>query len=345
MAGRTWQELIGAPAATPAPAHASAPAPRREAVVADRAGRSSRPGASPASPDQAALASPRLAQLIAEREALTARMHTLASGGDALAPRDAARFQVPSFAERRAEFRALEARLDAQRERISEPPARPAADRPGTPNAERTPREPGLPSRTRPRSPDRFATPTASAQEFLARRDRDRMALRDAARDRLAPLTAVADAGRSLGTAIGGTQGKLRDLDSRLAAEGVSAEERADIQRELGSDRLKAIDDTVGSVNRTLDAPSRAIDRIDSAWTGRRDRIEGALDRIGPYAETRERRLGLDTGGSGDLFERMRRNREQALQRRREARAESAADDHRRNQATARRRQRESERR
>ncbi len=91
MPGRTWRDLQHNPA--PGPSDQSIP-------VGDRASGTAR----------AVQQSPRLAALLQQRKALESRLHTLTSGeGEPLDPRDAARFQVPSFAERRTQQRAWEA--------------------------------------------------------------------------------------------------------------------------------------------------------------------------------------------------------------------------------------------
>lgn len=312
MPGRSWRDVAGQ-------GRSAEPPPRAPAAVPPRS------AAPPRAP--AAASDPRLAALMAEREALTRRMDALTQGGRQADPRDAARFPVATFAERRAEARALAERQEALRARPAtrtppppEPPAREPARRDRQPAA-------------RPTAPDPlvalFAAPSASARDFLAARDRDRDRLRASARDRLAPLTAVAEVGRGAQAKLQDAQGQLRDLDRQLAERDVSAEERAEIQRTLKSAEIDAIAGRLGRATRAAEAPMRAVERLDSAWTQRRDGISGAMDRVGPYAAARARRLGLDTGGSGDLFERAERARDRALERRREARAAEARRDRR----------------
>ncbi len=58
--------------------------------------------------------SPRLASLLEKRQALENRLQALTSGADeALDPRDAARFKVPTFAQRQAQQREWEAQREA----------------------------------------------------------------------------------------------------------------------------------------------------------------------------------------------------------------------------------------
>ena len=54
------------------------------------------------------------------------------------------------------------------------------------------------------------------------------------------------------------------------------------------------------------------------------------MDRMGTYSDTAKRRLSTRTGGSGDLFERMERNRQAALNARQEKRRQEARDEERR---------------
>jgi hypothetical protein len=53
-----------------------------------------------------------------------------------------------------------------------------------------------------------------------------------------------------------------------------------------------------------------------------------------------KRRLSTDSGGSGDLFERMQRNRQRALTRRQERREQERQDEQRRERALRNRRER-----
>ncbi len=318
MPGRSWRDVAGQ-------GRSAEPPPRSPAAVPVR------PAAPPRAP--AAAPDPRLAALMAEREALTRRMDALTQGGRQADPRDAARFPVATFAQRRAEERAFAERQEGLRARAparTPPPPEPLA---------REPTRRARPPAARAAPPDPlaalFAAPTASARDFLAARDRDRDRLRASARDRLAPLTAVAEVGRGAQAKLQEAQGQLRDLDRQLAERDVSAEERAEIQRTLKSAEIDAVAERVGRATRAVEAPMRAVDRLDSAWGQRRDGISGAMDRTGPYAAARARRLGLDTGGSGDLFERAERARERALERRREARAAAARAEARRERRSA----------
>lgn len=335
MAGRSWRDLQRS-AAKEAPAATAAPA---------------RPSKADSGPDrgrlleEAASGSPKLARLLAERRQLEERMHTLQSGGAELGPRDAARFQVPRFSERRVEEQALQRRRDADRE-----------------SALRRRREQGLPaelSSADPRPPPRgrslaeqVGTPPRSALDagadpgqrdslngWLRRRDTERQQLREAARDRLAPLNRIGEAAGRAREGLG--INRLDELDRRLAAED-SSYERGSIQRELGS-QLGPADKVLGRVQKAASAPARAVERIDQAWIQRRDRIEGAMDRIGPYVDRRNRRLSVEEGGSGDLFARMEQNRQRGLARLRERREQDARDERRRERAQRRRREQEAE--
>ncbi|MFW5844888.1 MAG: hypothetical protein ACOCXJ_01540 [Planctomycetota bacterium] len=283
-------------------------------------------------------------------------MRHLQSGGHELDPREAARFHVPSFAQRQAEARELLERRQAERERAvqrrreqQQPGRIGAADEPGSepPPIGGIPSMPALVDQvgTAPRSALGRARQTGgwrdSADSWLERRDAERLQARDAVRERLAPLEEVRGAASRMRSGLG-TE-RLDELDRRLAAED-SSYERGSIQRDLAEPLGKA-DSVLGTVERVAGAPGRAGDRLDQSWLQRRERIEGAMDRVGPYVDRRERRLSVDHGGSGDVFTRMQRNRERGLERLRERRAEERRDERRRQRARERKREREAEER
>ena len=79
--------------------------------------------------------------------------------------------------------------------------------------------------------------------------------------------------------------------------------------------------------------------KIDRFWEQRQREISGAMDETGPYVNRSRDRLSTDTGGSGDIFERMQRNRQRALQRREEQRRQEERDEARRQRARRNRRE------
>ena len=82
-----------------------------------------------------------------------------------------------------------------------------------------------------------------------------------------------------------------------------------------------------------LSAPKALVDTIATRWREREQQITGSMDRVSSYARDRDRRLSPVTGGSGDLSERMDRNRLAALGRRRDVREQDDHDQRRRDRA------------
>lgn len=269
--------------------------------------------------------SPRLASLLEQRRELENRFQALTSGtGEALDPRDAARFHVPTFAERQAQQREWEAKRAELQNRATE--------------LRRQARGESAPQQQdRADAGDRGRSMDSSVSQWLSRRDAQRRSLRDAARDRLSPLNEVAGVGRQLQGSLSRASGQLRDLDRQLAAQGLTSER--DELRGLGTDRLTQASSQVDKYTRMAEAPTRAVEKIDRFWENRQRDISGAMDQIGPYVDRSQRRLSTESGGSGDLFERMQRNRMRALQRRQELRREEARDEARRNRARRSRRE------
>lgn len=265
----------------------------------------------------------RLNLLLQQRQQLEQRMQSLVGGGSSNL-REAARFQVPSFAQRLAEQRQWEAERARPRSRSSETSALTSApsSAPG-PEAMRS----GLRNFTQP------------VNDWLAQRDEDRRRLRDQARDRLSPLETLAEPVRGARRQLQDANRQLRDLDERLASEGLN-EDRAAL-RELGADRLDTAERYLSRADDTLSAPRQVVDRLDNAWQNRSNQISGAMDRVGSYVDRSRQRLSSETGGSGDLFTRMQTNRERALQLRREQQLQERRDQARRDRARQKRRENE----
>lgn len=311
MAGRTWKDLQ----------------PKR-APSADK-----KVAPEDASADALALAtaqSPRLSQLLEQRKELEARLRGLTTSGTQADQREAARFQVPTFAERQAEQREWEQRREATQTR--------AAQRRGQAPKLKTAEDGssiGASGQTAQASPLRQGA-TESVTQWLNRRDEQRRALTGAARDRLSPLNDIASHARRLRKKSAGVSSQLRDLDSKLAESG-QTKERDELKR-LGGDSLTKGTALVDKYTKMAEAPKRAVDKIDQFWKTRQNEISGTMDRTGPYVNNSRQRLSTDKGGSGDLFERMERNRMQALQRRKDQRREEERDEARRQRAQRRRR-------
>ena len=151
---------------------------------------------------------------------------------------------------------------------------------------------------------------------------------------------------RQAGEQVENYQKQLRDLDSKLEAEGISKKERDEIRESVGGDQIDKVGGKLAKANKALAAPGNAVKKVESGWMNRRQQIEGPMDRFSNYADQRENRLSPETGGSGDLFARMQRNRERALQRQREQQMQEQRDRRRRERAqeNARARREEEER-
>ncbi len=316
MAGRTWRDLRRRPTNT-TEANSTLGGTFRQPVAQQ---------------------SPRLTNLLEQRQALENRLKTLTSGtGETLNARDAARFQVPTFAERQRQQREWEAQREALQARALE--VRTQARDLNYPNNLNN-----LDNSRRVDTPDRSTTfsrrtgrdnlassATEPVNQWLARRDMQRRSLRDAARERLSPLNDVADVGNQIKSSLSRASGQLRDLDRQLAANNLN-EERSELRR-LGSDKLTKATSQVDKYTKMAEAPMRMVKKIDSFWESRQNKISGAMDQTGSYFDRSQRRLSTDSGGSGDLFERMQRNRMQALKRRQEQRRQEERDEARRERA------------
>lgn len=253
-------------------------------------------------------------------------MHSLVAGTQNLDAREAARFHVPTFAQRRAEHREWEMQrdTDANRSPGSLTSARSHAQSPSA-------LQPALRTGLR-----HFQQPV---NRWLDERDQQRQRLRDQARDRLAPLEKVAAPVRDLDRQVRDYNRQFSDLDKRLADEGME-EERAEL-RKMGMDKLQTAERYSSKATAVLDAPKKAADKIDAFWKKRDNDIRGAMDRFGSYVERSQKRLHADSGGSGDLFERMMQNRLRALEQRREQQRQEQRDQERRDRALKRKKTKE----
>jgi hypothetical protein len=329
MAGRTWRDLQKKQPQQPRAASTPNLArPDNQAVL-----------------NQVRQQSSRLNQLMQQRQALQQKMDTLVSGSEAMDPRDAARFQVPTFAQRQAQQREWEAQRDAIQQRTQQIHQQNRSNNAQTsPPAQRPPQQPSevsqwLMQRDQQRQEN---GPAGSVNQWLTRRDQDRQRLREAANERLAPLNQAADSVRSAARPLRDFNDRLEQLDSTLAREGLDAErdELRQLSNRMGADKLKQANQQVERFAGMLEKPKRAVEKIDQEWQRRQNQINGAMDKFGPYVEMAKRRLSTDKGGSGDLFERMQRNRQRALTRRQERREQERQDEQRRERALRNRRER-----
>jgi len=328
MRRRSWKDLdrpaVPAPPASPAAAPGVLP-PQDAGDLARAAA---------LAPDS------RLNVLLAERRALEDRLRNLTGlpgqqgSGD---PHRDARFQVPRFAERQAQVRAWEAQRQARAgqatrdaqarwgSRIGAPPG-------GDPGAD--PPAPPLPDPATGLGATglgRGLADRSAAFRDPPRRAHDR--LLDRPRAAAAQVDAIGRPLRDIGDQLSDQTRQLDGMDRKLAAEGISQTERDDIRRAVGGDQIKKMSGIIDCANAALDAPRKAVDRVDRAWQARTREITGPMDQVSRYAATRDRRLSTDTGGSGDLFERMQANRLSALRRRQAAQRQERADERRRARA------------
>lgn len=370
MPRRSWRDLQqrpgGAPPAAPGPTSFRSP------------GGSDLAQAAALAPDS------RLGQLMQQRQSLEQRIQGLSGvpGQDPQDPAFAARFNVASFADRRAEeqrWANMRTELQERRDTLNRQANNPDAVREFVRQRRRqdtglgpSPLEgrmgaglPNLPGGLTSSTPDPRtgmgdilgAQPGQSSgtggRPALPRTgisDRVRGA-RDGLRNGLDDLEAPLNDGvrgarkvtdridqvgrplRQLGSQVENYQKQLRDLDSKLEAEGISKKERDEIRKSVGGDKIDKVGGRLAKANQVLSAPGRAVDKIETGWMQRRQQIEGPMDRFSSYADNSERRLSPETGGSGDLFERMQRNRERALERQREQQMQEEQDRRRRDRA------------
>lgn len=277
-----------------------------------------------------------LNQLLTRRHELESKLRGL-TGESQQDPAISQRFPVASFAERRQQEQDWAAQRAASRQRQQQgsAPSFPGAPRGSLPASPLEGRmDAGLAGRSGlSTGPDnRFATASRQARSGLRR-----------VGEALTPLQSVSQPVRNARQSVDGARDQLRDLDQQLASEGVSEADRADLRKTLQGDRLDKTSAVLNRAQSALDAPQRAVERIESGWQAREQRLTGAMDRFSSYADRREQRLSLDSGGSGDLFARMQANRQRALERRREQKQAEQRDQQRRDRALAKQRERSQE--
>lgn len=335
MRRRSWKDLDRP--ATPAPPVG----PRALAGTPQAPGSGDLAHAAALAPDS------RLNSLLAERRALEDRLRNLTGlpgqqgSGD---PHRDARFQVPSFAERQAQIRAWEAQRQASTGQAARDAQGRWGSRMGGPPADGT--GVGLPDPALPGPASGlgatglgtgFADRTAALRDGIAGRSRrTRESLLERPRAAAARVDAIGRPLRNIGDQLSDQSRQLDEMDRKLAAEGVSQAERDEIRRAVKGDEIDKVSGVIDRANAALGAPKRAVDRVDRAWKARERQITGPMDQVSGYAATRDRRLSTDTGGSGDLFDRMQANRLSALRRRQAAQMQDRRDERRRERARER---------
>lgn len=163
-----------------------------------------------------------------------------------------------------------------------------------------------------------------------------REALLDRPRAAIEKVDEVGRPLRQLGDQLAQQDAKLDEMDRKLAAAGISQAERNEIRRNVSNPEVDKAAKVLNRANTALEAPKKAVAKIDQFWKRREQQISGPMDRFSGYAADRERRLSTETGGSGDLFQRMQANRLSALRNRQQARMQDRADERRRERARER---------
>jgi hypothetical protein len=251
--------------------------------------------------------SPRLSGLLEQRELLESRLSTLTQGGEEqLNPRDAAKFQVLTFAERQVQHRDWE----RQRNKLRTKAAELRANSRNSAGRDRTSTQDSSASSGNGGSASSALSTIGGVKQWLDKRDAQR---------------------QSLQRSLSGNSNRLRVLDRQLSKHGLDQEK--DELNKLGADKLGKASSMLDSYARMAEGPLRAVKKVDRFWEKRRSDISGAMDKAGPYVDRSQRRLSTETGGSGDLFERMERNRLSALQKRREQRRQQKQDEARNERA------------
>lgn len=341
-----WSDLAqqgNAGSATPSPARRSGPAPASPAHLRDQAATRQQ------QMDRAAQQNPQFGELLRKREQLEQRMHNALGGGaGAISPRDAARFQVPTMAQRRAEHRAWEQARDRNR------PAAPengeaAIGRQLSAVGERiarvVPAIPRLPMR--PTAGERGSASPLDPSQWLAQRDAARSGGGNDEYDRLDQRLDRARSQLSNANPMRDLDRQFEEADRKLAAEGLDSErgELASMKKNIGLDHFNrpsaAADDIFGAFRSTTDRTRDAGERIEQNWLSRRDAIGGQdmESYMRPLREMQSRVLSMS---ATDFAERSDRLRQAALDRVRERRQEQDADEARRSRALENRRARQN---
>lgn len=112
--------------------------------------------------------------------------------------------------------------------------------------------------------------------------------------------------------------GKLGAGPDRFIGAGTAARSQLLDPPRTGLGRYDQVRSALERSAEVLDRPRDLADGIGDRWEQLREQITGPMDRVGPYAEARDRVLDLDTGGSGDLVERAESARRRALAQRAE---------------------------
>ena len=85
-----------------------------------------------------------------------------------------------------------------------------------------------------------------------------------------------------------------------------------------GLSRFDQVRSALDRSDAMLERPRQLADGLAERWERAEEEVTAPMDRVGSYAEARDRVLDADTGGSGDLFARAEAARRRALDRRSE---------------------------
>ena len=247
-----------------------------------------------------------LADLLAERQRLETHLATIT--GRTTTEGDHRLYPVTPLAERRAEIDAWARARDAGPPRQAEEPS---SNRTGATTQEPNRLVQGLSRDVTGASADLRSQLFSPARSGLRRYDE------------------VVNPARGLGRKVTGLADTLNDLDRRLANKGVGKSERDAIRRDLGGSTVDRVAGPIRRADDALSKPRQLADGLENSWRQREEQLAGPLDRFGSYATSRDRILGMDTGGSGDVFARADAARQRALDRRSDRdREERRAEQH-----------------
>lgn len=170
----------------------------------------------------------------------------------------------------------------------------------------------------------------------------DALAFRDIQRILRKEPKIVKSAKKAIGgarEAVDSYSNKLKDLDKTLQQQDVSAGDRKEIQETLKSREVEKISSGLNKASSLLSAPRRAADKLEQSRLDRRNKLTGAMDKFDRYAELQKKKLSLDKGGSGDLFQRSEDARKSALKKLLERRMQEKMDQKRRDRAIQKKRE------
>lgn len=320
--------------ATPAAASpaAAASAAARQAATPPTAGPlpSTLPPA--AAPPALAEVSPRLAELVREREALERQIQSLGA-----APAADARYAVTPLAQRRAEFARWSGARDQQRD-ADRPTAAPPAAVPAPRTAR--PADAGPALRTTPGEAVPAGQVPVDPATWMAQRDRHTPRVQPVPQPPAQGARALREPGRALRT-LGAASPPREDQPVRSAPAPADALDRLQQRVRRRTEGLR--NDRGDRAAQALQSLRKARNAIPAAWEERlRERVPG-LGPADPYVRDSRRKLGVAVGTLQEIGDKSDRLRETAQAVRELQRADEAGDDARRDRALERLKARRAE--